>query len=88
MKKLLFIMTVVVGSVAALQLFPGERRARLKERWREIEERMPPVVMMSSMRRFEEQNDQLVALIRKQNKLFRKQNQILQTVEDRLKSQS
>ncbi len=49
---------------------------------------MPPVVMMSSMRRFEEQNDQLVALIRKQNKLLRKQNQILQAVEDRLKSQS
>ena len=84
MKKLLFIMTVVVGSVAALQLFPGEWRARLKERWREIEERMPPVVMMSSMRRFEEQNDQLVALIRKQNKLLRKQNQILQAVEERL----
>ncbi len=60
----------------------------MKERWREIEERMPPVVMMSSMRRFEEQNDQLVALIRKLNKLLRKQNQILQAVEDRLKSQS
>ena len=88
MKKLLFLMTVVVGSVAALQLFPSERRARLKERWREIEEQMPPVVMMSSMRRFEEQNDQLVALIRKQNKLLRKQNNILQAAEDRLKPQS
>ncbi len=88
MKKLLFLMIVVVGSVAALQLFPGERRARLKERWREIEEQMPPVVMMSSMRRFEEQNDQLVALIRKQNKLLRKQNKILQAAEDGLKSQS
>ena len=88
MKKLLFLMIVVVGSVAALQLFPGERRARLKERWREIEEQMPPVVMMSSMRRFEKQNDQLVALIRKQNKLLRKQNGILQAAEDRLKTQS
>ena len=88
MKKLFFLMTVVVGSIAALQLFPGERRARLKERWREIEEQMPPVVMMSSMRRFEEQNDQLVALIRKQNKLLRKQNKILQAAEDGLKSQS
>ncbi len=88
MKKLLFLMIVAVGSVAALQLFPGERRARLKERWREIEEQMPPVVMMSSMRRFEKQNDQLVALIRKQNKLLRKQNGILQAAEDRLKSQS
>ncbi len=67
MKKLLFLMIVVVGSVAALQLFPGERRARLKERWREIEEQMPPVVLRSSMRRFEEQN-----------KLLRKQNKILQ----------
>ncbi len=68
MKKLLFLMIVGVGSVAALQLFPGERRARLKERWREIEEQMPPVVMMSSMRRFEEQNK----LLRKQNKILQK----------------
>ncbi len=67
MKKLLFLMTVLVGSVAALQLFTGERRTRLKERWREIEEQMPPVVMMSSMRRFEEQNK----LLRKQNKILR-----------------
>ncbi len=74
MKKLLFLMIVVVGSVAALQLFPGERRARLKERWRDIEEQMPLVVLRSSMRRFEEQNK----LLRKQNKLLRKQNKILQ----------
>ncbi len=87
MKKLLFLMIVAVGSVAALQLFPGERRARLKERLREIEERMPPVVMMSSMRRFEEQNDQLVALMRKQNKLLRKQNKILQAAPSAAESQ-
>ncbi len=84
MKKLLFLMTVVVGSVAALQLFPSERRARLKERWREIEEQMPPVVMMSSMRRFEEQNK----LLRKQNKLLRKQNKILQAAPPAGESQS
>ncbi len=87
MKKLLFLMIVVVGSAAALQLFPDERRARLRERWREIEEQMPPVVMMSSMRRFEKQNDQLVALIRKQNKLLRKQNKILQAAPSAAESQ-
>ncbi len=83
MKKLLFLMIVVVGSVAALQLFPGERRARLKERWREIEEQMPPVVLRSSMRRAEEQNK----LLRKQNRLLRKQNKILQAAPSAVESQ-
>ena len=46
----------------------------MKKRWREIEEQMPPVVLRSSMRRFEEQNK----LLRKQNRLLRKQNKILQ----------
>ncbi len=83
MKKLLFLMIVVVGSAAALQLFPGERRARLRERWREIEEQMPPAVLRSSMRRFEEQNK----LLRKQNKLLRKQNKILQAAPSAAESQ-
>ena len=31
MKKLLFLMSVVLGSVAVLRLLPTERRARLRE---------------------------------------------------------
>ncbi len=34
--------------------------------------------MMSAMRRFEEQNDELVAMLREQNKLLKKQTDILQ----------
>ena len=37
----------------------------------------PPKVMMSTMRRLEEQNDKLATLIRTQNKLLRKQNALL-----------
>ncbi len=38
----------------------------------------PPKVMVSAMRRFEDQNDELVSLLREQNKLLRKQNAILE----------
>ena len=31
MKKLLFLMSVVLGSVAVLRLLPAERRSRLRE---------------------------------------------------------
>jgi len=37
----------------------------------------PPKVMMSTMRRLEEQNTELARLLRAQNKLMRKQNDLL-----------
>ena len=91
MMKLLFLMAIVLGSaVAVRRLVPAERRTELREslakmpmtmmeRGMEImPEDSPPKVMMSAMRRFEEQNDELVGLIREQNKLLRKQTDILQ----------
>ncbi len=91
MKKLLFLMAVVLGTaVFVRRLVPSERRTELREslaqmpmtmmeRCMEImPEDSPPKVMMSAMRRFEEQNDELVGLIREQNKLLKKQTDILQ----------
>ena len=91
MKKLLFLMAVVLGTaVVVRRLVPPERRTQLREslahmpmtmmeRCMEImPEDSPPKVMMSAMRRFEEQNDELVGLIREQNKLLKKQTDILQ----------
>ena len=92
MRKLLFIVVVAIGIVALLRrALPAEQRVR----WQEnisgvpgammergvgmIPEDSPPRVMMSTMRRIEEQNDKLATLSRTQNKLLRKQN-------DRLKA--
>lgn len=91
MKKLLFLTAVAVGTaVAVRRLVPAERRAELRDTLVEVPATMmercmeimpddsPPKVMVSTMRRFEEQNDELVGLIREQNKLLRKQNDILE----------
>ncbi len=100
MMKLLFLMAIVLGSaVAVRRLVPSERRAELREslaqmpmtmmeRGMEImPEDSPPKVMMSAMRRFEEQNDELVGLIREQNKLLKKQTEILQAAASASESQ-
>ena len=91
MKKLFFLMAVVLGTaVVVRRLVPSERRTQLREslaqmpmtmmeRCMEImPEDSPPKVMMSAMRRFEEQNDELLGLIREHNKLMKKQTDILQ----------
>ncbi len=91
MKKLFFLMAFVLGTaVVVRRLVPSERRTQLREslaqmpmtmieRCMEImPEDSPPKVMMSAMRRFEEQNDELVGLIREQNKFLKKQTDILQ----------
>ena len=80
MKKLLFLMAVVLSTaVVVRRLVPSERRTQLREsltqmpmtmmerRMESMPEDSPPKVLMSTMRRFEEQN-----------KLLRKQNNILQ----------
>ena len=90
MRKLLFMVVVAIGIVALLRrALPAEQRVRwqenisgvpgaMMERGMEmIPEDSPPRVMMSMMRRIEEQNDKLATLIRTQNKLLRKQNDLL-----------
>ena len=90
MRKLLFMVAVGIGIVALLRrTLPAEQRARWQENlsgvpvtmmdhcMKMMPEDSPPKVMMSTMRRIEEQNDKLATLIRAQNKLLRKQNDLL-----------
>ena len=85
MTKLLFLAAIVLGSVVAVRrLLPAERRTQLREALAQMPAAMmergmeampedsPPKVMMSAMRRFEEQNEELAALLREQNELLRK----------------
>jgi hypothetical protein len=82
---------VLIGiAVAVRRVVPAERRAELQESLGRapgamiehcmamMPEDSPPKVMVSSFRRFEEQNDELVRLLRSQNRLLRKQNTILE----------
>ena len=91
MKKLFFLIAVVLGTaVVVRRLVPSERRTQLRESLAQMPitmmercmemmpEDSPPKVMVSSMRRFEEQMDELVGLIRQQNKFLKKQTDILQ----------
>ena len=83
-------MPIGIGTVAvARRVLPEEQRARLQENLSQVPGAMmehcmemmpedsPPKVMMSSMRRIEEQNDELATLLRAQNKLLKKQNDML-----------
>jgi hypothetical protein len=91
MKDLLFVIAVALGTVIAVRrLVPAERRTQLRERLAQMPATMmercmeslpedsPPKVVTSAMRRFEEQNDELLRLIREQNKFLRKQTAILE----------
>ncbi len=79
-----------IGIVALLRrVLPAEQRDRLQENLSNVPGAMmehcmemmpedsPPKMRMSSMRRIEEQNDELATLLRKQNTLLRKQNDLL-----------
>lgn len=86
MRKLLFMVAIGIGIVALLRrVLPAEQRARLRENissapsamMEMMPEGSPPKVMMSTMRRLEEQSDEVARLLRAQNKLLRKQNDIL-----------
>lgn len=100
MKTLLFLtVTALVTTAVARRLVPAERRAELRESlvqmpgtvmercMEAMPEDSPPKAMMSSMRQLEAQNDELVALLREQNKLLKKQNDILQEAAAAVESQ-
>ena len=81
MKKLLFRLAILVGIVYAVRTLledEGKRErlghlpAAMMERGMEMmPEDSPPKVIMSSLRRLQEQSDQLLALLREQNELLR-----------------
>ncbi len=100
MKKLLFLTATAFGTaVLVRRLVPAERRAQLREDLAQMPatvmekcmeampEDSPPKVMTSGILRMQEQNDELVALFREQNKLLRKQNDLLQAVVSAAESQ-
>ena len=72
MKKLLLVAVLLVSVYAVRSLLKEERRERLArlpatmmEKCMEMmPEESPPVVMMSGLRRIQEQNDELLALLR------------------------
>ncbi len=80
MKKLLVLMAIMLGGPYPVRsLLADERRERLAqlpatliERCMEMmPEDSPPMVMMSSLRRLQEQNEELLVLQREQNELLR-----------------
>ena len=100
MKKLLFLTATAVGTAVLVRRFvPAERRVQLREDlvrmpatvmekcMEAMPEDSPPRVMTSGILRMQEQNDELVSLFREQNKLMRKQNDLLQAVVSAAESQ-
>jgi len=87
MKKLVFPIAILFGGAMALRLLlPREgrerisqmratMRSRMAERMGRMMEEMPddspPKLFMSTMRRLQEQNDELLALMREQNAILR-----------------
>ena len=88
MKKLLVRVAVLLGVVYAIRgLLSGEGRERIArlpatmmERCMEMmPEDSPPMVMMSGLRRLQEQNDELLALQRERNELLRERLRVQET---------
>jgi hypothetical protein len=90
MRKLPLLILAAIGAAFVVRrLIPSERRAELRERLSEMPATMmercmdampedsPPRVMVSGIRRIEEQNDELISALREQNELLRKQNELL-----------
>jgi len=89
MKKLVFPIAILLGGTMALRLLmPRERRESISQMRGTMRERMmermgrmveempddfPPKFFMSTMRRLQEQNDELLALMREQNAILREQ---------------
>jgi hypothetical protein len=87
MKRLVFLIAAIAGGMIAVRrLVTPERRekvsqlptamgGRMMERMTRMMEEMPedapPKVLMTSLRRIQEQNDELLALVREQNDLLR-----------------
>ena len=82
MRRVMLLTAIVFGGVfVARRLLTAERReglsrlpATMMERCMELmPEDSPPKVMTSSLRRMQEQNEEILALLREQNDLLRQQ---------------
>ena len=85
MKGLFTLGAVALGAVVACRYLPRQSRARLGDAvGRRVMKRMermmaslpegaPPKLVMTVLPRLQEQNDQIIAMLREQNELLRKQ---------------
>jgi len=88
-KRLLLVSGILVGGAVASRILPEKRRepmsrfaAKVRERLKshmgrmleEMPEDSPPRLVMSTLPRLAEQNDQILALLREQNALMRELN--------------
>ena len=80
MKKLLVLVAILLGGAYAVRgLLGGERRERLarlpaammERRMEMMPEDSPPMVLMSTLRQLQDQNEELLALQSEQNELLR-----------------
>jgi hypothetical protein len=86
MKRLLFVSGILVGGAVASRILSEKQRepmsrlaAKMRERLRshmgrmmeEMPEDSPPRLVMSTLPRLAEQNDQILVLLREQNALMR-----------------
>ncbi len=79
MRKLLLMAFLIGGAMAVLRRMPGEGRGSLSElpgalcgrMMERMPDDFPPKFIMSALRRIQEQNEQLLALLREQNNLLR-----------------
>jgi hypothetical protein len=85
MKGLFALGTVALGAVVAYKYVPRQSRGRLRNAvGRRVTQRMdrmmaglpegaPPKLVMTILPRLQEQNDQIIAMLREQNELLRHQ---------------
>ena len=85
MKRLLALGAVTLGVVIAVKYLPGESRGglgdavrrrmirRMERAMASLPENAPPKLVMAVLPRLQTQNEQIIALLREQNELLRKQ---------------
>jgi hypothetical protein len=66
---------VVGGVIAARRFLPTQGRSRMMERMMDrLPPNSPPRLVMSTLPRLQQQNDEIIALLREQNDLLRRRS--------------
>jgi hypothetical protein len=73
MRKLLVVSAVFIGASVAFHFLARGPRARLRERLLGAIEACPPIAKMSAL---QQQNDDVITLLREQNELLRQRAQV------------
>jgi hypothetical protein len=76
-RKLLAVGAIIGGVIAVRRLWPAKGRGRMMERMMaRMPPDSPPRLVMSILPRLREQNDELLALVREQNELLRRERAV------------